>query len=169
MKIIITDTNVFIDLIKSGALDFFFQCPFEVCTTDLVLEEIKPHEQRAHLEKHVAANRLRVLQLSAEEIFAASQLPTQSNLKRITDKSVLLKAIQMQACLLSGDGDLRKEGQRAGLEVRGSLWVIREIWLAGLSNINDLLSMLDELSRNTRLPIVAIEELRKEILASRVE
>jgi predicted nucleic acid-binding protein len=165
MKIIITDTNVFIDLIKSGALDFFFQCPFEVCTTDLVLEEIKPQEQRAHLEKHVATNRLRVLQLSTEDILAAIQLPTQSNLKRITDKSVLLKAIQMQACLLSGDGDLRKEGQRAGLEVRGSLWVIREIWLAGLSNVNDLLSMLDELSRNTRLPIVAIEELRNEILA----
>ena len=164
MKIIITDTNVFIDLIKSGALDFFFQCPFEVCTTDLVLEEIKPPEQRALIDKHVTTNRLRVLQLSAEDIFAAIQLPTQSNLKRITDKSVLLKAIQMQACLLSGDGDLHKEGQRAGLEVRGSLWVIREIWLAGLSNVKDLLFMLDELSRNTRLPVVAIEELRKEIL-----
>jgi hypothetical protein len=61
MKIIITDTNVFIDLIKSGALDFFFQCPFEVCTTDLVLEEIKPPEQRAHLDRHVVENRLRVL------------------------------------------------------------------------------------------------------------
>ncbi|MBV6440910.1 MAG: hypothetical protein DYG98_25075 [Haliscomenobacteraceae bacterium CHB4] len=166
MKIIITDTNVFIDLIKSGALDFFFLCPFEIYTTDLVLEEIKPQEQRAHLEKQVITNRLRVLQLSAEDVLAATQLPTQSNLKRITDKSVLLKAIQMQACLLSGDGDLRKEGQRAGLEVRGSLWVIREIWSAGLSNVTDLLVMLDELSRNTRLPAVAIEELRSEILAA---
>lgn len=163
MKIIITDTNVFIDLIKSNALDCFFQCPFEVCTTDLVLEEIKPPEQRAQLERHIVTARLRVLDLSAEDIRDALAMPTQRNLKRITDRSVLLKAIQTQACLLSGDGDLRKEGERAGLEVHGSLWVIREIWRAGLSNPEALALMLDELSRNTRLPKEAIEELKREI------
>ena len=36
MKIIITDTNVFIDLIQAHALSGFFALPYQVCTTDLV-------------------------------------------------------------------------------------------------------------------------------------
>ena len=39
--IIITDTNVFIDLIQSGMLEYFFQLDYEFCTTDLVVEEVK--------------------------------------------------------------------------------------------------------------------------------
>ena len=114
MKILVTDTNVFIDLIQASALDLFFQCRFEICTTDLVLEEMSLPEQRIQIDKHIAGNRLQLLELTANEILEAYNLPTKCNLKRITDKSVLLKAIQLQTCLLTGDGDLRKEGLRAG-------------------------------------------------------
>lgn len=163
MKLIVTDTNVFIDLIQSNALDAFFECPFEVCTTDLVLFELTTPNQRSHLNKHILSGRLNVMELSGEEISEAAALQTQCNLKRITDKSVLLKAIQMQACLLTGDGDLRKEGERAGLEVRGSLWVVREISLAGILGKAELLRILDTLSKNTRLPQAALETLKRDL------
>jgi predicted nucleic acid-binding protein len=163
MKIIVTDTNVFIDLIQSNALDAFFECSFEVCTTDLVLFEIRSPNQRPHLDKHVLSGRLKVLELSEEEIAEAAAMQTQCNLKRITDKSVLLKAIQMQACLLTGDGDLRKEGQRAGLDVRGSLWVIKEIWSAGILGKVELLNILESLSQNTRLPQGTLADLKHDI------
>ncbi|MBV6426346.1 MAG: hypothetical protein KIPDCIKN_00858 [Haliscomenobacter sp.] len=165
MKIIVTDTNVFIDLVQSGALDFFFQCPFDICTTDLVLEELNS-DQRALVEKHIASAHLQVFELSDKEIMEALNLKTECNLKRITDKSILLKAIQLKACLLTGDGDLRKEGKRAGLEVRGSLWVIREIWTMGLSDKKRVLEMLEKLSMNTRLPKTALDELKNEILGN---
>lgn len=95
MKIIITDTNVFIDLIQSGALRHFFLLNYEFCTTDLVIEEIQVPVQRLQLEEFIKSGALRVISLDSSEIRAAVELPTQCNLKRITDKSVLLKAIQI--------------------------------------------------------------------------
>lgn len=42
MKLIITDTNVFFDVIKIGALPEFFSLDYDICTTVFVIEEIKP-------------------------------------------------------------------------------------------------------------------------------
>lgn len=163
MTIIITDTNVFIDLIQSGALDYFFQLSYDIRTTDLVLEEIQRPEQQSVLEKFRTDGRLAVLELDADDIRAALELPTQTALNRITDRSVLLKAIQLQCTVLSGDGALRKECERRGLEVHGSIWVIREIWRVGLGDSAQLLAMVDGLMNNTRLPGHELEKLRREI------
>ena len=163
MTIIITDTNVFIDLIQSGVLSHFFQLNYEICTTDLVVEEIKLPAQQQQLATYTANGKLKVLMLDSAEIREAIELPTECNLRRITDKSVLLKAIYLQCMVLSGDGDLRKECTRHGLEVHGSLWVIRELWIARLVEQERLLTALDALERNTRLPITEMEKLRLEI------
>ena len=163
MIIIITDTNVFIDLIKAGALDYFFLLQYDIRTTDLVVEEIERPEQQSLLEKFISDGRLAVLELDAGEIFEALQLQTQTALNRITDRSVLLKAIHLQCTVLSGDGALRKECEQRGLQVHGSIWVIREIWLAGLGDSVQLLAMVDELMNNTRLPGHELEKLRREI------
>ena len=163
MIIIITDTNVFIDLIQSGALDYFFQLPYDIRTTDLVIEEIKLPEQQSALDKFRSDGRLTVLELDSGEIRAALELQTQTTLTRITDRSVLLKAIHLQCLVLSGDGALRKECERRGLRVHGSIWVIREIWMAGLGDSAQLLAMVDELMNNNRLPGHELEKLRREI------
>ena len=146
MTIVVTDTNIFLDLIQSGALDGFFQLPYDIRTTDLVLHEIKKPEQQRALEKFITNGRLTVLELDAAEIGTAAQLPTRAALHRIADRSVLLKAIQLQCLVLSGDEALRKECEYRGLEVHGSIWVLREIWQAGLHEEEQLLAMLDELA-----------------------
>lgn len=40
MQIVVNDTNLFIDLIHAELIDFFFQLPFEVHTTDFVVDEL---------------------------------------------------------------------------------------------------------------------------------
>ncbi|MBL7113124.1 MAG: hypothetical protein ISS19_14405 [Bacteroidales bacterium] len=47
MKLIITDTNVFFDIIGIGALPEFFSLDFEICTTAFVIKEIKESDQKA--------------------------------------------------------------------------------------------------------------------------
>lgn len=163
MTIIITDTNVFIDLIQSGALQYFFQLDCEICTTDLVVEEVKVPEQQRQLETYQASGRLNIISLESGEIREAVQLPTSWALKGIVDRTVLLKAIQLQCMVLSGDGNLRKECECRGLEVHGSLWVIREIWVAGLVTPERLLEILESLGRNVRLPEKEMEKLRQQI------
>lgn len=163
MTIIIIDTNVFIDLIQSGALSHFFQLNYEVCTTDLVVEEVKVPAQQQQLETYKASGRLKIITLESGEIRDAVQLPTHWELKGIVDRTVLLKAIHLRCMVLSGDGNLRKECEHRGLEVHGSIWVIREIWLAELADPGHLLEMLEALGRNIRLPAKDLEKLRKDI------
>lgn len=47
MKIVISDTNIFIDLISIDLLDAFFDLPYEIQTTDFVLFELNKDQQDA--------------------------------------------------------------------------------------------------------------------------
>jgi predicted nucleic acid-binding protein len=68
-----------------------------------------------------------VYKLSPDEIEEVINLKTKRNLRRITDKSVLWKALQLKCSLITGDKNLRSEAEEQGLEVHGSLWVIRTL------------------------------------------
>jgi predicted nucleic acid-binding protein len=163
MKIIVTDTNIFIDLIRSNAISLFFQCPFEICTTDLVLSELSAPGQRESLEPFIYTQKLHVFELESHEIEAAFKLQTSHVLKGLTDKSVLLKAMELNCCIVSGDGNLRKSAENKNLEVRGTLWILREIWQNKLESIENLLEILDVLAQKARLPQKELEKLRLEI------
>ena len=39
MDIVVTDTNIFIDMISLDMLDLFFELPFRIHTTDFVMNE----------------------------------------------------------------------------------------------------------------------------------
>ena len=46
-KIVISDTNILIDLLSQNMLDDFFSLPCDICTTDLVIDEIvQPAQQK---------------------------------------------------------------------------------------------------------------------------
>ena len=50
MKLVITDSSVFFDIIKIHALPEFFALDFEICTTDFVKGEILESEQKEQIE-----------------------------------------------------------------------------------------------------------------------
>ena len=39
-RIVISDTNIFIDLVDAGLIDAFFALPFEIHTTTYIIEEL---------------------------------------------------------------------------------------------------------------------------------
>jgi len=125
MKLLITDTNVFFDMMSIEILPDFFGLDFEICTTDFVVAEIKKIEQADQIQTFIRSKQLTVFKFTVEELEAVLNLKTTRNLRRITDKSVLWKALELKCTLLTGDKNLRNEAQEQGLEVRGSLWVIR--------------------------------------------
>lgn len=53
MKLIITDTNIFFDIISIGALPEFFSLDYEICTTVFVIEEIIKSDQRIEKSKGI--------------------------------------------------------------------------------------------------------------------
>lgn len=124
MKLIVTDTNVFFDLIKIGALPEFFSIDYDICTTDFVLKEILLSDQREQIESFIRAKSLTIFELSPDEIDTVSNLLTKRVFKGITDKSMLWKASELACPLLTGDKKLRSEAEEMGIEVHGSIWVI---------------------------------------------
>ena len=54
-KIVVNDTNVFIDLLDVGLLDKFFLLPWEIHTTDFVMLELLREGQKEAVEAYKVA------------------------------------------------------------------------------------------------------------------
>lgn len=127
MKLIVTDTNVFFDMMSIEVLPDFFGLDYEICTTDFVVNEIIRIDQAEQIQNFIRSKQLTVYKLTSDEIEEVVNLKTKRNLRRITDKSVLWKALQLKCRLVTGDKNLRSEAEEQGLEVNGSLWVIKTL------------------------------------------
>lgn len=161
-KLIITDTNVFFDLINIKALPYFFGLDLEICTTDFVVSEITRPDQQEQIQVFVQAKKLIVFSLSAAELEALDKMVTKRNLRRIADRSVLWKAIELKCKLLSGDGNLRKEAEENGLVVNGSIWVLKQLADTVIITREQTVVFLHELKKiNDRLPEDEIDKLIK--------
>ncbi|MBI1224738.1 MAG: hypothetical protein GC192_05840 [Bacteroidetes bacterium] len=160
MKILVTDTNVFFDLMNIQALPEFFGLDFEICTTDFVVNEILRLEQAEQIKNFIRSKQLTVFSFSGDEIEEIVNLKTKRNLRRIADKSVLWKALQLKCTLLTGDKSLRNEAEENGLEVHGSIWAVAMILEAELLSNSKGIELFEKLKIvNPGLPVDEIEKL----------
>jgi len=127
MKLIITDANIFFDIICIGALPEFFALDYEISTTNFVVKEILESNQKEQIESFIRAKKLHVFKLTIDEIEAIMTFPTKRTFKGITDKTVLWKSHQLKCPLLTGDKKLKNEAEDLQIEVHGSIWVINEL------------------------------------------
>lgn len=164
MKLFITDANVFFDLMNIEALPEFFGLDFEICTTDFVVDEILRLEQAEQIQNCIRSKQLTVFNFSADEIDEVVNLKTKRTLRRIADKSVLWKALQLKCKLLTGDKSLRSEAEENGLEVHGSIWVVMEIIEAKLLSTAKGIELYEKLKIvNDGLPKDEIEKLIRKL------
>jgi len=162
MKLIITDTNIFFDIISIGALPEFFSLDYEICTTIFVIQEIKKSDQKEAIEVFIRAKELNVIEFSPDEIGEISEFKTNKSFKGITDKSVLWKSLQLECPLLSGDKKLRVEAESQGVEVHGTIWVIERLVDNNMISKAKGVHLLEYLKRvNSSLPLDEIDKLIK--------
>ncbi len=164
MKLIITDSSVFFDLIKIKALPEFFALDYEICTTDFVKGEILESEQREQIEMFIRSRQLTVFVLSEKEIEEVENFKTKRFFKTLIDITVLWKAKQLKCPLLTGDAKLRSEATEQGITVHGSLWVIRMLVENKIVTVNAGIEFLEKLKvSNDRLPLDEIEKLIRKL------
>ena len=124
-KIVVNDTNVFIDLYEVGLLEEFFSLPWEVHTTDFVMLELQREGQHETVAKYKADNRLVVSVFEAKEMSEIGNLFKQ-NMNRtnlsLTDCSVWYYAKVNNYILLTGDRKLRTVSAYSGVEVHGVIY-----------------------------------------------
>jgi predicted nucleic acid-binding protein len=162
MKVVITDVNVFFDLYSIQVLPEFFALDLEIHTTDFVYNEIIREDQKSVFELFERSKKLHIIKTTLEEEDEIKEMELFRPNRSFPDKTILWKAKKLNCALLTGDSKLRKEAEAHGLEVRGSLWVIKKLIDSGIVSKNEGLQLYKQIkSINPRLPADEIDKLIK--------
>ena len=161
-KIVVNDTNVFIDLYEVGLLEQFFSLPWDVHTTDFVMLELQREGQHETVAKYKADKRLVVPVFEAKEMLEIGNL-FQQNMNRtnvsLTDCSVWYYAKVNNYILLTGDRKLRTTSILDGVEVHGVIYVFDALVEFNMISRQVAVEKLQQLYViNPRLPKEEIEK-----------
>ena len=117
--IYISDTNIWIDFRNAGLLEQMFRLPFTLCCTDFVMQELEdfPHDE-------LLDQGLIIESLDEASVMRLYGLRVEHNNSSLADVSCYLLAQETRRPLLTGDGRLRRQAQRDGLQVHGALWLL---------------------------------------------
>lgn len=147
-QVYISDTNIWIDFRNAGLLDALFDLPFELCSTDFVLNELEDFDPAA-----LVAQGLVVHALDWTATARLFELMEAHNNSSLADVSCYLLAQDTGYPLLTGDGRLRKQASQDGIQVYGVLWLLDQLVgcrvTSGPVAAEGLKAML---SRGARLP-----------------
>jgi predicted nucleic acid-binding protein len=121
-SVLITDTNIWIDLDNGGILADVFRLPYHFLTPDIATRElIRPRWQT------LQALGLVLHELEADQVTELVQLRLFHRNLSIIDLAAFLLAKDLDATLLTGDSRLYELAVANGLSVRGVLWLLDEI------------------------------------------
>lgn len=121
-RVYISDTNIWIDFGHARLLDALFALPITFVSTDFVVDELN---QPAPVE--LLARGLVVETLDEAAVAQLFGLMDQHHNSSLADVSCYLVAKAQGRPLLTGDGRLRKQAAKDGLEVHGALWLLDQL------------------------------------------
>lgn len=163
-KVVVSDTNIFIDLIDIGLLETFFDCGLEVHTTAMVIDEVKNDRQREKLLSCPGLVVRKYKETDYNTVFEYYVGASRNSNLSITDCSVLLYAKELRGTLLTNDGKLRNVAKKEGLEVKRLLSIIMYMVDANRVDINVAKSAMEKLMEtNSRAPVELIMDFIKKL------
>jgi len=156
LSVLVTDTNIWIDLENGGILAEVFHLPYQFLTPDFAIPElIHPRWQT------LQALGLEARELDPEGILELFKLRQDFNNLSTIDLAAFLLAKTLEATLLTGDWRLNELAKANRLSVHGVLWLLDEMVhyqaIAPGQAANALGRMLDQ---GARLPA---DECRKRL------
>lgn len=151
--IVVSDTNVFIDLISVGLQEQFFLLPAEIHTTDMVVFEVTREGQTEIMTDLIDKGFLKVKTHTPEEMLPFFLAEHRKYNLSPADYSVLTYSKNNGYVLLTGDGKLRKAALSEGVEVHGSIYVISQMVEHHILSELQAAEILETLKNNNqRLP-----------------
>lgn len=170
-SILISDANIFFDLININLIDQFFAVPKKISTTDLIIAEIEDEKQKKIIETLIQREKLIVKKFPQEEMQEIQKLNEATRKLSIQECSVWYYAKKEKGTLLTGDKRLRREvekDKKDNIDVRGIFFVFELILKYQLVSATEAISAVKELSKiNTRLPQDKIKDFIENIKRSR--
>ncbi|MCR5766392.1 MAG: hypothetical protein K6G09_10520 [Treponema sp.] len=153
-KLVISDTNILLDLISVDLLEAFFSLPCDFSTTDFVISEIIQPQQIKALDRFTKTGQFEVASFDFEELMNINEVfENNDNNASLTDCSVWYYAKKTGGRLLTGDGKLRKSAEADNVKVSGILYIFDNLVEYGILEPSESADLLEELLQiNMRLP-----------------
>jgi len=147
-QLLISDTNVIIDLEESGLIGLLFHLPYTFAVPDILYwEELE--EQHGHLLEHG----LQLKELEPETMLYATQLVNRYGGPSTNDCFALALAKQESCPLVTGDMRLRKAADQERVEKLGTIWLIEEMLSHGVITLDAAETARDAMKQaGSRLP-----------------
>jgi len=121
-SVLVTDTNIWIDLENCGILVEVFRLTYQFLISDFaILELIRPRWETLEVLG------LRAHELPVERVVELFQLRQAYRNLSIVDLAAFLLAKMLDATLLTGDWRLNELANASGLSVHGALWLLDEM------------------------------------------
>lgn len=154
MKILVNDTNIFIDLHSVGLLEEMCRLPYEIHTVDFVVAEIADADQRRIFDELVAQGGIFIDGFTADEVIEiVEEHSSVSGNLSIPDCSVCYFARKHNVPMLTGDRRLRRYAEEQLIEVHGILFIFDELVRHDIISTSMAADRLEELfAINARLP-----------------
>ncbi|MDT8398374.1 MAG: type II toxin-antitoxin system VapC family toxin [Pseudomonadales bacterium] len=147
-QILVSDTNVWIDLHRGGLLIEAFKLPFSFITTDFVRAELNQPDG-----KDLEQLGLQVVPLNDKDIKALDKLTISLRNSSLADVSCFYLAQREEITLLTNDKAIRKAAMNATISVHGTLWLLDQLFEAFPETANQISRALEMmLSQGARFP-----------------
>lgn len=122
MPLLISDSNIFIDLISGDLLQLMFQLPEEFAVPNILYKE-----ELAEQHSDLPGYGLKVLEIHGEFMMEAYRLRAEYKGPGQNDLFALALAKQEACPLVTGDRDLRDAAKNEGVELHGTLWLVERM------------------------------------------
>ena len=155
MQLLISDTNVIIDLDVCGLLEKMFQLPFSFAVPDvLYLEELEEYHG------NLPGFGLKVLPLSEQSVNSAIELRLKYLDTGENDLFALTLAKQEECPLLTGDQALRVAAKEENVELKGTIWIVKQLIEHNILNCDTALEAFNTMkTTGRRLPWIKAEQM----------
>ncbi len=160
--IVVSDSNIFFDLLSVDLLDCFFRLPCRITTTDFVINEIVHPEELKKIQNYISSEHLFVKSFNFSELMDVNDIYLNNdNNASITDCSVWYYARETEGRLLTGDAKLRRSASWDNVKVSGLLYVLDNLVEYSIIDSEACAVKLERLTEiNSRLPL---DECKKRI------
>ena len=147
-SVLVTDTNIWIDLENGGILVEVFRLPYRFLIPDFAIPElVRPRWET------LKALGLEAHELNAEQVVKLIPLRQIHRNLSISDLAAFLLAKMLDATLLTGDWSLNELAITNGLSVHGVLWLLDElVHYLTLTHGQAVIALRRMLDQGARLP-----------------
>ncbi|MFY9141279.1 PIN domain-containing protein [Sulfuricurvum sp.] len=122
MQLLISDSNILIDLIVVGHIGTMFQLPYTFAVPDILYEE----ELKIH-HNELLSYGLEIRSLSSEAMAYAFELSAKYTQPGTNDLFALALAKECSCPLLTGDGALRQAAESEAVVLFGTIWIVEHM------------------------------------------